>query len=280
MLQQLSRSSFLVLVLSSAQATRPAGSHQTHLLTGHGVPLDGRGVTNVLVVTTSVRVLHGVHRHTSHLGPGVALGLKEKEEGLLPRRRKRGRAKRFLYILHERREAVKTHLVLVERSSSLEHRLVVASSSSGNSHHGAAVRADDLLGARGQADASHASVCVVGDDGGVVSRRAGKFAAISRASLRVAHDGSFKGEQNMPCCVCAGFFLLCFEKKLTFRHLSEGQHVSDLQGSLGSAVHELSRKHSFGSHEVLSHGLKPAKKKRKYFKRTRIATKKREKRHL
>jgi hypothetical protein len=43
-------------------------------LTGRAVPRDGRGVTDVLVVTTTVRVVDGVHRHTTSPGPAVPLG--------------------------------------------------------------------------------------------------------------------------------------------------------------------------------------------------------------
>lgn len=46
----------LGLALASAEDTSATGSDQTDLLTGRGVTTDGRGVTNVLMVTTTVRV--------------------------------------------------------------------------------------------------------------------------------------------------------------------------------------------------------------------------------
>ena len=48
---------------------------RTHLATGRGVAPDSGRVTDMLVVTTTVRVLNGVHGNTTHAGPAVALGL-------------------------------------------------------------------------------------------------------------------------------------------------------------------------------------------------------------
>ena len=58
----------------TAEATSAAGSDETDLLAGWCPAADSGGVTNVLVVTTTVGVLHGVHGHTTHLlswGGGV-----------------------------------------------------------------------------------------------------------------------------------------------------------------------------------------------------------------
>lgn len=50
---------------------------------------DSRGVTNVLLVTTTVGMVDGVHSDTSNLGPSVSLGLvlpvssASLEEGLI-----------------------------------------------------------------------------------------------------------------------------------------------------------------------------------------------------
>ncbi len=53
--------------VGAAEATGAAGSNETDLLARGRRPANGRGVANVLVVTTTVRVLHGVHGHTAHL---------------------------------------------------------------------------------------------------------------------------------------------------------------------------------------------------------------------
>lgn len=51
----------------TAQATSAAGSNETDLLARGGPAADSGSVTNVLVVTTTVGMLHGVHAHTTHL---------------------------------------------------------------------------------------------------------------------------------------------------------------------------------------------------------------------
>jgi hypothetical protein len=62
-------------LLSTTKETRAASSNKTSLLTGNSVSADGRGLTNVLVVTTTVRVIDGVHGNTTSLGPAVTLDL-------------------------------------------------------------------------------------------------------------------------------------------------------------------------------------------------------------
>merc|ERR1719422_2049371 len=55
--------------------TSPPGGDETDLPTGRGSPLDGRWVTDMLMVTTTVGMLDGVHGHTSDLGPAVPLAI-------------------------------------------------------------------------------------------------------------------------------------------------------------------------------------------------------------
>jgi len=63
----------LLILLSSAQDTCTAGSNQTNLLSRGGTSRDRGGVTNVLMITSSVRMLDGIHGHTTHLRPVVTL---------------------------------------------------------------------------------------------------------------------------------------------------------------------------------------------------------------
>lgn len=49
------------------EATRAAGGDETDLLAGRRVAAHRRCVPNVLVVSTTVRVLHRVHGHAPHL---------------------------------------------------------------------------------------------------------------------------------------------------------------------------------------------------------------------
>lgn len=68
-------SSTLILgLLSTAEQTRPSRGNETGLLTLDGVPRDGRRLTDMLVVTTTVGMVNGVHGNTTSPGPAVALG--------------------------------------------------------------------------------------------------------------------------------------------------------------------------------------------------------------
>jgi hypothetical protein len=93
------QSLLLLLVSATAQTTSAAGSDQADLATSRAVTVLGRRVTDVLVVTTTVRVLNGVHGNTTDLRPRVALSL-----------------------------------VLVERTTSLQHRLVNAAATGDNAN--------------------------------------------------------------------------------------------------------------------------------------------------
>jgi len=68
-------SSTLILgLLSTTEQTRPPRGDETGLLTLDSVPRDGRGLTDVLMVTTTVGMVDGVHGNTTSPGPAVALG--------------------------------------------------------------------------------------------------------------------------------------------------------------------------------------------------------------
>jgi hypothetical protein len=109
----------------------------------------------MLVVTTTVGVLDGVHGNTSNLGPAVALDS-----------------------------------VLVVGAASLEHRLIDTATTGDDTDGTTAVRLDGLLGTRRKSDTSSVGLNVVGDDGGVVTGSAGKGTAVSRALLNVGDDGT------------------------------------------------------------------------------------------
>lgn len=56
-------------LLRTAEQTGTSGGNETSLLTLGGVSRDGRGLTDMLVVTTTVGMVHGVHGNTTSLGP-------------------------------------------------------------------------------------------------------------------------------------------------------------------------------------------------------------------
>ena len=54
-------------VLSSPDSSSPAGSDETDLATSGCSSLDGGSLTNMLVVTSSVGMLNGIHSNTTNL---------------------------------------------------------------------------------------------------------------------------------------------------------------------------------------------------------------------
>merc|ERR1711918_255907 len=95
------RRTLLLLAFATARLASAAGSDESDLFTRRRVAPAGGRVTNVLVVTTTVRVLNRVHRHTTNARPRVPLGL-----------------------------------VLVVRSSGFEHRLIDPATARNNANRG------------------------------------------------------------------------------------------------------------------------------------------------
>ena len=68
--------SLLLLVhdgLGSPDSASPAGGDETDLLTGGAATAHSGGLADMLVVTTTVGMLNGVHSHTSHLNISVRI---------------------------------------------------------------------------------------------------------------------------------------------------------------------------------------------------------------
>nr|GMC85212.1 60S ribosomal protein L2 [Ipomoea batatas] len=57
----------------TTETTSPPCSNEPNLLAWWSITTDSAGMTNVLVVTTTVRMLHGIHGNTTHLRPAVPL---------------------------------------------------------------------------------------------------------------------------------------------------------------------------------------------------------------
>jgi len=142
-------------LLATLQATSASGGDHTDLSTSRSISTGSRGVTNVLMVTTTVRMLNGVHSHTTHVRPAVTL-----------------------------------HSVLVVSTASLEHRLIGTSTTGNEANHGAARGLHSLLHTRRKTDAGGAVSLVVGDDGGVVAGGTSDATSVTGLLLNVADDGT------------------------------------------------------------------------------------------
>jgi len=142
-------------LLGATETTGAASGNETDLGTVGGIAADCRRMTNVLVVSSSVGMLDGVHSHTTHTRPLVTL-----------------------------------HAVLVVGAAGLHDRLLGTASAGNDSDHTTAAVGDHLAGARGELDAGLALLGEVGDDGGVVARGLGELGPVAGALLNIAHDGT------------------------------------------------------------------------------------------
>jgi len=109
----------------------------------------------MLMVTTTVRMVDGVHGNTTSLGPAVAL------DG---------------------------ELMLSTRS--LQERLVRSATTSNNTDHASGAAADNLLGTRWELDTGLALIGVVSNDGDVVARSAGESSPVTDLLLDVGNNGT------------------------------------------------------------------------------------------
>lgn len=141
----------------STKTTGPPGGNETNLLPWWSIPADGTGVTNVLVVTTTMRMLNGVHSNTTNLGPTVPL-----------------------------------HTVLVVCVSSLEKGLLSTTSPGNLTDHSTASTRDNLLGTRWQLDPSSIIIRVVTDDNSIIPRSSCKNTTITNMVLNITNHSSFR----------------------------------------------------------------------------------------
>jgi len=210
-------------VTSTTDLTGPPGGDETDLPTRRGSPLDGRWVTNMLMVTTTVGMLDGVHGHTSDLGPAVPLDS-----------------------------------VLVVSSAGLEHGLVATTATSDDADDGPVLGGVELLDAGGQLDPGSAGVGVVGDDGAVAAGSLGDLAAVAGLLLHGASDGTLRHLSDGEDVTDVELSLLTAVDELTGGDTLGGDH--DL-GSLPVLVRVVEGDPSEGSttagvvHDVLDETL-------------------------
>lgn len=186
---------FLDFLLATSDTASSSGGNKTDLLTGGGITTDSRGLTNMLMITTTVGMFDGIHGNTSDLRPAVTLSL-----------------------------------VLVISTASLENGLVDTATTGDDADHTTVIGLDDLLGAGWQLHTGLVGVGVVADDGGVVAGCTGNLAAIARLLLEIADDGTFghcadwQNVTDLEGCLATGV------DELTGVHAFDGdeQFLSDL----------------------------------------------------
>jgi hypothetical protein len=142
--------------LTSTESTSSSGGDETDLLTVRSVTANGRGVTDVLMVTTTMRMFYRIHSNTTNSGPGVTLSL-----------------------------------VLVVSTASLQHGLLHTTTTGNETDHSTAVRADSLLLVGGQLNEGLVVIRVVGNNGGESARSTGHSSTVTSLLFNVANDGTF-----------------------------------------------------------------------------------------
>merc|ERR1719219_1166925 len=113
-------------------------------------------MTDMLMVTTTVRMLYGVHSHTSDLWPAVSL-----------------------------------NSVFMVSSTSLQHGLIASTATGYQAHDAPVFGRVQLFDARGQLDLGSAGVQVVGYDGAIAARGLGNLASVAGFLFKRAQDGTF-----------------------------------------------------------------------------------------
>ena len=185
-----------VLAFTNGRALHSSSSSSCDLSslgTSGGVTTDGTGVTHVLLVTTTVRMLNGVHGYTSNGRPGVALDAE-----------------------------------LVPSTASLQHRLVGTPPTGNNANHGTALVNKGLLGPGRKADSGHSAVGVLGHDDSVVSGSTDHLSAVTSGLLDVA-DASSLGDLRQRKNVSNGDLgLLSLKDELSSIHTLRGSHQNIL----------------------------------------------------
>jgi len=146
---------FLLILLTTSNETSSSGTSETDLLTRGSELTDGRRVTDMLVVTTSVGMVHGVHGHTSDSGPHLPLGLE-----------------------------------FVVLDSGLEDGLIGSSSSGDDADGGPTGALHGLSGTGGESESGLGAVLGVSDHGGVAPGGPGEGSSVSDVFLDVRDDGT------------------------------------------------------------------------------------------
>jgi hypothetical protein len=111
----------------------------------------------MLMISTTVRMVDGIHSNTTSSGPRVSLDT-----------------------------------VLVECTSGLQERFINTSSSSNNTNHASSSAGNNLLGTRWELQPCLSLVGIVTDDNDIVAGRTSQCTTITDFFLDVGDDGSFR----------------------------------------------------------------------------------------
>ena len=140
---------------ASSDGASPLGGNKSGLLTARGVSPGGRGVTNVLMVTTTVGMLDGVHGDTSNSGPVSLLGVRS-----------------------------------VVGAVGAEHGLVSSLAAGDDANHSSAASEDGLTDTRGQSDTRLLAILRVADHDSGSAGGTGESATVTELGLNIGDNGA------------------------------------------------------------------------------------------
>jgi len=146
---------------SSSDETSSTGGNQTSLLTSRGVSSNSSGVTDVLMVTTSMGMLNGVHSNTSNSWPPLVL-----------------------------------RLGLEVGSVCLKEGLVSSLSAGNDADHASAGSLDGLSDSRWELDSGLLSIFRVTNNNDRGTRSSSEGATVSEFGLEVGDDSAFGHRVN------------------------------------------------------------------------------------
>jgi hypothetical protein len=181
----------------TSQSTGASGGNQTDLLTGWCVTAGSRSVTDVLMVTTSVRMLYGLF-WTREKQIQAQLAASAPDTYIIAKARERARAS-DTYIHSNTSNLgplVALGLVLEVGTTSLHDGLVHATTTGDDTDGGTGERRDSLLGARRQLDTRLLGVWVVANDSGVVARGTSNRTTVAGLLFEVADNGTLGHATN------------------------------------------------------------------------------------
>ena len=142
---------------ATSDGTSSLGGDETALLTAWGVSSRRGGVTDVLMVTTTMGMLYGVHGDTSDSGPVSLLGVGAVVAGI-----------------------------------GAEHGLVSSLAAGANTNHGSAASEDGLTDARGESDTRLLAILGVADHDSGGAGGTGKSATVTELGLNVGDNGALR----------------------------------------------------------------------------------------
>merc|ERR1712051_136135 len=141
---------------ASSDKSSSSGGNETAFLTSGSVSSGSSWVTNVLMVTTTVRMFDGVHSNTSHSGPVLPLCLGLEVGGV-----------------------------------GLKEGLVASLASSGHSDHGSAAAKNGLSDAGWESNTRFLSILRMSDDNARGSGGTGNSSAVSEFGLNAGDNSTF-----------------------------------------------------------------------------------------